>query len=152
MWPRTHPQCVRTGISASLPLPSWLQDDGSCSECSVSRQGREEEAGSLSVPTETPLHTCISLARTVSHDLPWPQGKLRERALTFPTFTMEGSQGEVSQEPVVFGDGEERHSSQNSLSNSGKLKVVHRKDTASSSRLVGGNKDQIFGLESHTKL
>lgn len=47
----------------------------------------------------------------------------------------------------MFGDGEERHSSRNSLSNSGKLKIVHRKDTASSFWLVWGNKDQIFAPE-----
>lgn len=39
-----------------------------------------------------------------------------------------------------------------SLSNYGKLEVMRRKDTASSFWLVLGNRDQISGLESQTKL
>lgn len=61
------------------------------------KAGRRRQAAYLSQQ----ILTCVSLARTVSPDLPWLLGRLRQRALTFPIFIIEGNQGEVSQEPVL---------------------------------------------------
>ena len=49
------------------------------------------------------LLTCVSLARTVSHDLRWLHATgVEGESLTFPQFDARGEPGTVSQEPMVF--------------------------------------------------